>query len=1029
MAPRHVILSILCTTASFGQIAPTEGLHDKTPRVFFLKGATIIPEPGEVIPSGEIVIRDGLVESVGRVAKVPRDAFEIDLSGRTVYAGFIESYLVRKEERADNEPDRRAGGEPGAKKEERTVTESWNPRVKPDYSVLHEFKPEEKELNVLRQLGFTAAQLVPASGIFRGRSALVHLGDWSPKSVIKEHGRAQILAFEHGRWRDRTYPNSLLGSIALIRQTFLDADWYSDALKTYRRFPHDNEQPEVDKSLGVLSDFLDGKGVILIEADDELAALRAGKIAKEFDLNLWLRGSGYEYRRLSDIAELKAFVILPLNFPAKPIVETWESALQYTNAQLRHWDQAPDNPQRMSKARIPYALTSSELKKRSSFRKNLLRSIERGYSKHDALAALTTIPATRLGLDDVLGTIEEGKIANLMVTDGDYFEKKTQVVDVWIQGKRYPLVMEPEEDFRGKWAIRWEFGETTRTDTLNISGKKSKPKGKFIADTLSIKLKSVGIEKNNTVSFLVPGDSLDLPGILQFSGTVKGGFAEGQGRTPDGDIIYWFAQQVSPFEVEREEKKLAKPEQASTLRPTFPEGAFGFTSLPLQPPLVLVKNATLWTGGPQGVLEESDLLVKSGKIWKTGKNLKISGRIKDAVIIDAKGKHVTPGLIDAHSHSAAAAINEGTQSVTAEVRIEDVINSDDINIYRELAGGLTTANVLHGSANAIGGQNAVIKLRWGSGPGELLFKEAPKGIKFALGENVKQSNRGDEFTTRYPQTRMGVEQIIRDAFTAAREYRGRWKEHRGRKSQNLKKIPPRRDLELEALVEILEGDRRVHCHSYRQDEILMLIRVAEDFGFRIGTFQHVLEGYKIAEAIAHHGAGASTFSDWWAYKFEVIDAIPFNGSLMHKVGVVTSFNSDSGELARRLNTEAAKAVKYGDLTEEEALKFVTLNPAIQLGIDRWVGSLEEDKDADFVIWSDNPLSVYAVCEQTWIDGKNYFNMVRDQQMRKEAEAERNQLIQEILSIEKETGEKTMPGQAPTPTLRHPDSCLEGVVQW
>lgn len=289
------------------------------------------------------------------------------------------------------------------------------------------------------------------------------------------------------------------------------------------------------------------------------------------------------------------------------------------------------------------------------------------------------------------------------------------------------------------------------------------------------------------------------------------------------------------------------------------------------------------------------------------------------------------------------------------------------------------------------------------------MRELPGGSNSLWVRTSSRATGGDDYTTRYPQTRMGVEQIIRDAFASAQEYRRRWQDHRGARAGSLKKIPPRRDLELEALAEILEGDRLVHCHSYRQDEILMLIRVAEDFGFRIATFQHVLEGYKIAEAIMNHGAGASTFSDWWAYKIEVFDAIPFNGSLMHRVGVVTSYNSDSSELARRLNTEAAKAVKYGGLSEEEALKFVTLHPAIQLGIDSRVGSLEEGKDADFVLWSGHPLSSYSVCEQTWIDGKNYFSRVRDQAMRKKLSRERNDLIQKILQSERGTGE--MPSES------------------
>ena len=387
-------------------------------------------------------------------------------------------------------------------------------------------------------------------------------------------------------------------------------------------------------------------------------------------------------------------------------------------------------------------------------------------------------------------------------------------------------------------------------------------------------------------------------------------------------------------------------------------------------------------------------------------------------MIDGTGKYVTPGLIDCHSHSAASSINEGAQAVTAEVRIRDVLFADDVNIYRQLGGGLTTANILHGSANPIGGQNAVIKLRWGSGPDDLLFKNAPEGIKFALGENVKQANWSGN--GRYPQTRMGVEQVIRDAFRAAQDYRHRHKTYDRSSKAKRKTTPPRIDLELEALAEILEGKRLLHCHSYRQDEIWMLTRIAEDFGFKIATFQHVLEGYKVAERLAEHGAGASTFSDWWQYKYEVIDAIPHNGTLMAKNNVLVSFNSDDSELARRMNTEAMKAVKYGGLSEEEALNFVTINPAKQLKIDKWVGSLEEGKDADFVIWDGAPLSIYSKVLETWIEGTRYWSVDENDQLEERDKVEREKLIQKILSYSTTSSGKTMKPNSVTP--RHIHNC-------
>ncbi|MCA9132731.1 MAG: amidohydrolase, partial [Planctomycetales bacterium] len=422
----------------------------------------------------------------------------------------------------------------------------------------------------------------------------------------------------------------------------------------------------------------------------------------------------------------------------------------------------------------------------------------------------------------------------------------------------------------------------------------------------------------------------------------------------------------------------------------YPLGAFGRRTAPEQAEWVLIKQATLWTCAEAGVLQNSDLLLHRGRIEAIGQGLEAPPAAR---VIDAQGMHLTPGIIDCHSHMATdGGVNESAQAVTAEVRIGDFIDSNDISIYRQLAGGVTTANILHGSANPIGGQNQVIKLRWGSLDEELKMKEAPPGIKFALGENVKQSNREGR-NTRYPQTRMGVEQLFRDRFEAAKLYRQRW--HAWRQAPS--GLPPRRDLELEAIAECVEGTRWIHCHSYRQDEILMMLRTLDDYGITIGTLQHILEGYKVADAMAAHGAMGSSFSDWWAYKFEVFDAIPFNGALMHRAGVVVSFNSDDAELARHLNHEAAKAVKYGGLEPNEALKFVTLNPAKQLRIDQWVGSLEVGKQADFVLWKGSPLSTLSVCMQTWIEGRKYFDRQEDQQRREEDARLHRQLVQAIVA--------------------------------
>ena len=410
---------------------------------------------------------------------------------------------------------------------------------------------------------------------------------------------------------------------------------------------------------------------------------------------------------------------------------------------------------------------------------------------------------------------------------------------------------------------------------------------------------------------------------------------------------------------------------------------------------ILIRNATVMTV-TRGTQANTDLLLSGGKIAQIGKNIAAPA---GARVIDGTDKFVIPGIIDPHSHMAADAINEGSLSVTSMARIRDVINPTDIAIYRALAGGVTTLNVLHGSANTIGGQNAVIKLKWGRNAEDMLFPGAMPGIKFALGENVTRKNSAG-FTIpgiatpprRYPATRMGQEEVLRDAFMRARDYKAAWDDYRARSARDRSLIAPRRDLELEPLAEVLAGTRLVHAHSYRADEMLMLLNLADEFGFKIKTLQHGLEGYKIADEIAKHGAGLSSFADEWSYKIEAYDAIPYNVAILMRHGVLTTINSDDDGRARRLNIDAAKMIRYGGLTEDEALSIITINGAKQLGIDKRVGSIEVGKDADVAIYNANPLSVYASVEQTIIDGEVYFDKQKDLALR-DAEARERAVLE------------------------------------
>ncbi|MBA2561355.1 MAG: amidohydrolase [Chitinophagaceae bacterium] len=521
---------------------------------------------------------------------------------------------------------------------------------------------------------------------------------------------------------------------------------------------------------------------------------------------------------------------------------------------------------------------------------------------------------------------------------------------------------------------------------------------------------------------MIPGGK-PLPPVnigpsVRLSGVSNANVWQGSGVDTSGDKLWWTAILIKASAPKMDSFK--KKEIPKIGKVSYPFNGYGWEQMPVQESL-LIKNATVWTNEKENRLQNTDVLVTKGKIAQIGKNLSSS----NAKVIDGTGKHLTPGIIDEHSHIAASSINEGAQSVTSEVRIADVINPEDINIYRQLSGGVTTSHILHGSANTVGGQTQLIKLRWGANDSELKFTNADPFIKFALGENVKRTTSNNN--NRFPDTRMGVEEVLMDAFTRAQDY------EKGKKLAGNKKtgmIPFRRDLELEALVEILNKKRFITCHSYVQSEITAALRIADKFGFTVNTLTHILEGYKVADKMKVHGANASTFSDWWNYKMEVVDAIPQNASLMQRVGVNVAINSDDAEMARRLNQEAAKSIKYAGMSEENALKMVTLNPAIMLHIDDKVGSIKTGKDADLVLWTENPLSIYAKAVTTIVDGIIYYDKEKDVQYRKKIQDERNRLIQKM-SGEKKAGEPVAPPVASMEILMHCDDegeTFSGIIE-
>ena len=541
---------------------------------------------------------------------------------------------------------------------------------------------------------------------------------------------------------------------------------------------------------------------------------------------------------------------------------------------------------------------------------------------------------------------------------------------------------------------------------MEVTGTAEKPEMKILGnDTTKLNVTYKINDKLLTLTFVPDakeGKAVALSGSIAQNGTLW----SGNGTLPNGTWTTWRATRSKGAEEKKDDKKDDKKAEAAdtTLGAIlYPLVAFGNEKIPTAE-TVLIKNATVWTNEKEGILAKADVLIEKGKIAAIGANLPLPDGAKS---IDATGKHLTSGIIDEHSHIAiSSGVNDGAQESSAEVRIGDVVNSEDINIYRQLAGGVTASQLLHGSANPIGGQSALIKLRWGYAPEKMKIAGADGFIKFALGENVKQSNAGDEARVRYPQTRMGVEQVYRDYFARAKAY------------AEDKDPNKRRDLDLETLAEILAKKRFITCHSYVQSEILMLMKVAEDFDFRINTFTHILEGYKVAPQMKAHGVNASTFADWWGYKMEVQEAIPYNGAILHEQGVNVAFNSDDAEMGRRLNQEAAKAVQFGGVSEEDAWKFVTLNPAKMLHLDKQTGSVAKGKDADLVLWSANPLSVYARAEFTFVDGIRFFDRADDSAKQKTLQQERNRIVQKMIK-EKADGKPT---QTVVPKKQKLDEC-------
>jgi imidazolonepropionase-like amidohydrolase len=981
-------LSVLVASTVYAdQTSPVYGIHDRSSSHFAFTNATIYVEPGKIIENATLVIDNGRVISVKAKGKVPKGAMAIDLTSHTIYPGFIDAYSNYT---FDNKPfPIRSWNDAPVYDGNRIGGNAWNDAIHAHVDWVSEFKGDATSAEKFIENGFTAVQTAKQDGIFQGQAVTVSLGNGIPNSLIYNANASHFASFDRGSSK-QSYPSSLMGSVSLIRQTLSDAQWYqkssgkADSLFT-------GELVEYNAGLNGVTELT--KTGVLFNADDYLSTLRADKIFDEYGVSATFVADGHEYARINEIKKTNSVFVLPLNFPMKPDVGSFESQLDVSLAELRHWERAPANAAIMERQQIEFAFTQHGLKSVDKFWGQVKSAVKHGLSEKTALAALTIVPAKLAGISASAGQLKAGMFADFVITDGNIFTTG-KIKSVYMQGKEKRFAEINPISFAGNY----QFTVADEVLTLALSEKENKLSGFVVKgekkQTIIVHSKFV-----DALQFSANLTSLGLNGVYRFSGRINGDLFVGHMLNDSAERVAFSAIKEM---AKREQKKIENQSLDDKNEAlvfvgnlTFPNRAFGLSGIPKQPN-IHIKNATVWTSEDAGTLSNSDILISKGKIYKIGRELKTP---KGYLAIDGTGKHVTAGIIDEHSHVAISkGVNEASDAITSEVRIGDVVNPDDINIYHALAGGTTMAQLLHGSANPVGGQAQVIKMRWGADAETMKEKRAPGSIKFALGENVKQSNWGDKFTGRYPQTRMGVETIVRDAFIRAQDYKASWDKYDDL-SRSGKKLTasPRRNFRLDALVEILDKKRFVHSHSYIASEILSLMKIAESFDFTIQTFTHILEGYKVADEMAAHGASASTFADWWAFKFEVMDAIPTNTCIMMDRGVNVSVNSDDAGLIRRLNTEAAKSVQYCGMSQENAIKMITINPAIQLKVDEFTGSLKKGKDADFVIWSGNPLSIYSKVEQTWIDGRNYFDRAQDNEMRLAIAKEKNSLIQKVLS--------------------------------
>ncbi len=995
---------------------PNNGAPNITHSLYAFTNCTLHVDADVTVINASLLVQDGKVIRFGEKLEAPKEAINVDLKGKHIYPAFIDLYsdYGMPEVKKTNSNDISKKGAYG-----------WNQAIKSEVEAQKVFSHNQAKADELRKQGFATVLTASKDGIVRGSGALVFLANAKENESILKDKAAGFYSFNKGT-SPQDYPESLMGAIALLRQTYYDAAWYALASSATKQ-----GQTEYNITLDAFNKLQELPSIF--EGGDKYNDIRGKKVGDEFKVKYIIKGGGNEYQRLYDIQNTFSEFIIPINYPEALDVEDPYDAEQASLGDLKHWEMAPVNLAMLEKNHVQFCITSADLKNKSDFLKNLRKAVKYGLSEKTALKALTFNPANFIDVQDKIGSLKQGMYANFFIASKDIFEEDAIIYETWSNGIKHVYSDLSIPDIKGTYQLAVDKNtykiEVTK-DQDNYAGLV------YLKD--SAKAKANVQFKNNLLTLSFP---YDTSLVLRLSGNYdeSAKLFRGTGQYADGAWINFTMTQLQIADTTKPKVVIAKS-KLDIGKVTYPFTAYGepeaesvglindtWRKFKNRYDAILIKNVTVWTNESDSILKEYDVYITEGKIVRIAPNID-APQLAFAKIIDGKGMHLTPGIIDEHSHIALFSVNEGADASSAEVRMCDVINPDDINIYRQLAGGVTTAQLLHGSANPIGGQSCLIKLRWGKNPDEFKYEKADGFIKFALGENVKHSNGLNPDVARFPQTRMGVEQFYYDYFTRAKAYKKAMEDFGKLSPKEIEKnkiASPRRDLDLDAIAEILDGKRFITCHSYIQSEVLMLMHVADSMKFKVNTFTHILEGYKVADKMKAHGANASTFSDWWAYKLEVMDAIPYNAAMLTKVGVNTAINSDDAEMGRRLNQEAAKSIKYGKLSEIQALKLITLNPAKMLHIDDKVGSIKVGKVADLVLWTDNPLSVYAKVNTTIIDGQIYYDVNDDAKLHADTQKERARLIAKLLA-EKNKGTKVIKPVAKKQNKFHCDSEESGL---